>query len=84
MPSYMTGDRIVGGQAAPKAIPYQVSFRSCQSGGCHFCGGTILDEKTVMSAAHCFTKGQSTAGYYVMAGAIDRTDKSGQVSHKLQ
>ena len=80
----MTVDRIVGGQDAVSPIPWQVSVRVCKSGGCHFCGGTILDEKTVMSAAHCFTKGQSTAGYYVMAGAIDRTDTSGQVSHKLQ
>merc|ERR1711935_488075 len=55
IPSFMTGDRIVGGEAAASPIPWQVSVRQGQSGGGHFCGGTILDEKTVMCAAHCFT-----------------------------
>merc|ERR550539_2116256 len=77
-PSFMTGDRIVGGVAASSPIPWQVSVRQCQSGGCHFCGGTILDEKTVMCAAHCFTKGQSMSGYYVTAGVTNRNDGSGQ------
>merc|ERR550539_1097766 len=77
-PSFMTGDRIVGGVAASSPIPWQVSVRQCQSGGCHFCGGTILDEKTVMCAAHCFTKGQSMSGYYVTAGVTSRNDGSGQ------
>merc|ERR1711935_184278 len=45
IPSFMTGDRIVGGEAAASPIPWQVSVRQGQSGGGHFCGGTILDEK---------------------------------------
>merc|ERR1719266_1663903 len=77
MPSFMTGDRIVGGEDAAAPIPWQVSVRQCQSGGCHFCGGTILDSKTVMSAAHCFTTGQSMSGYYITAGVTNRHD-SGQ------
>merc|ERR1711884_711553 len=77
-PSFMIGDRIVGGEAAASPIPWQVSVRQCQSGGCHFCGGTILDEKTVMSAAHCFNKFQSMSGYYVTAGVTNRHDSSGQ------
>jgi len=77
-PSFMTGDRIVGGVAASSPIPWQVSVRQCQSGGCHFCGGTILDEKTVMCAAHCFTKGQSMSGYYIAAGITNRNDNNGQ------
>merc|ERR1719361_352784 len=67
MPSFMIGDRIVGGEAADSPIPWQVSVRQCQSGGCHFCGGTILDEKTVMCAAH-----------YITAGVTNRNDGSGQ------
>lgn len=74
----MSTDRIVGGQDAAAPIPWQVSVRQCQSGGCHFCGGTILDATTVMSAAHCFSNGQSMSGYYVMAGAVNRNDNSGQ------
>merc|ERR1712241_409666 len=77
-PSFMTGDRIVGGVAASSPIPWQVSVRNGQSGWGHFCGGTILDKKTVMCAAHCFTKGQSMSGYYIAAGITNRNDNSGQ------
>ena len=70
--------RIVGGQAAESPIGWQVSVRQCQQGFCHFCGGTILDETTVMSAAHCFTNGQSMSGFYVTAGVVNRNDNSGQ------
>merc|ERR1712156_776352 len=77
MPSFMTGDRIVGGEDAAAPIPWQVSVRNGQSGWGHFCGGTILDATTVMSAAHCFTTGQSMSGYYITAGVTNRHD-SGQ------
>ena len=70
--------RIVGGQTAEAPIGWQVSVRQCQQGFCHFCGGTILDETTVMSAAHCFTNGQSMSGFYVTAGVVNRNDNSGQ------
>ena len=41
--------------------------------------GTILDSKTVLSAAHCFnTIGQSMSGYYVTAGLVNKFDTSGQ------
>ena len=35
----------------------RIIYRQGQSGSKHFCGGTILDEKTIMCAAHCFTQG---------------------------
>merc|ERR1711936_990251 len=77
-PSFMTANRIVGGQAAESPIPWQVSVRQCTQGYCHFCGGTILDATTVMSAAHCFTTGQSMSGFFVTAGVRNRNDNSGQ------
>merc|ERR1711936_706498 len=77
-PSFMTANRIVGGQAAESPIGWQVSVRQCAQGYCHFCGGTILDATTVMSAAHCFTTGQSMSGFYVTAGVRNRNDNSGQ------
>merc|ERR1711935_1106367 len=76
-PNFMTGDRIVGGEAAASPIPWQVSVRQGTSGWGHFCGGTILDAKTVMCAAHCFDKDQSMSGYYVTAGVKDRKDNVG-------
>ena len=58
---------IVGGQIAPYPIPWQVSV---QIGGSHFCGGTILDTYTILSAAHCFDdNGSALEGYYIRAGS---------------
>ena len=56
VPSFMApdADRIIRGNTAPSPIPWQVSLRVFQSGANHFCGGTILDSRTVLSAAHCF------------------------------
>ena len=44
-------ERIVGGQEAPKAtFPFLVSL---QSSGYHFCGASLIDDVTVVTAAHC-------------------------------
>ena len=52
MPSFMTStERIVGGESAPSPIPWQVSL---QNNGFPFCGATVLDASTLLSAAHCF------------------------------
>ena len=58
---------IVGGQQAPSPIPWQVSV---QIGGFHFCGGTILDTYTILSAAHCFDDyGVTLDGLSIRAGS---------------
>ena len=75
----MKSNRIVGGQTALNPIPWQVSVRQCPSGQCHFCGGTILDAKTVLSAAHCFPQ-KIINGEYVAAGMIKRLDGLGWVN----
>uniref|UniRef100_A0AAG5DU14 Peptidase S1 domain-containing protein n=1 Tax=Anopheles atroparvus TaxID=41427 RepID=A0AAG5DU14_ANOAO len=44
--------RIVGGEdAAPNQFPYQASLRDANMG--HFCGGTIINNCYILSAAHC-------------------------------
>lgn len=46
-------DRIVGGYECPKnSVPYQVSLFT----GYNFCGGTLLSDEWVLSAAHCKAK----------------------------
>ncbi|KAJ8289818.1 hypothetical protein GJAV_G00005680 [Gymnothorax javanicus] len=43
-------DKIVGGyECAPHSQPWQVSLNS----GYHFCGGSLVSENWVVSAAHC-------------------------------
>jgi secreted trypsin-like serine protease len=81
MPSYMTSSsridpaEIVGGQDAPSPVPWQVSVRSWSS---HFCGATILDESTLLCAAHCFPGSSSTSGKTIRAGSTQRSN-GGQV-----
>ncbi|KAM6167316.1 cationic trypsin-3-like [Erethizon dorsatum] len=44
-------DKIVGGYTCQKnSLPYQVSLND----GSHFCGGSLLTEQWVLSAAHCY------------------------------
>ena len=65
---------IVGGENAPSPIPWQVSV---QSNNVHFCGATILDKMTLLSAASCFY-GNSTNGISIRAGSVYKSD-DGQV-----
>ena len=72
MPTFMqNADRIVGGEAAPSMIPWQVAMLS---GDTQFCGGTILDSCTILTAAHC---GINT-GHSIRAGSLDK-QSGGQV-----
>ena len=66
--------RVVGGKTAPAPITWQVvvlinnEFR---------CGGTILDEETILSAAHCFNPLSPVDDHdFIEAGIILRHSKS--------
>jgi trypsin len=58
---------IVGGVPAVAGdFPFIVSL---QKNGQHFCGGSLLDSTTVLTAAHC-ADGQTTSGLTVRAGTL--------------
>lgn len=61
---------IVGGVTASAGdFPFIVSV---QRSGSHYCGGTLLNANTVLTAAHCAV-GQSASSFTVRAGTLDRT-----------
>nr|ACO11732.1 Trypsin-1 [Caligus rogercresseyi] len=48
------GDKIVGGEVAePNQFPYQLSMRTGGLFSHHFCGASIYDENTAITAGHC-------------------------------
>ncbi|XP_025900258.1 trypsin II-P29 [Nothoprocta perdicaria] len=51
VPGDADDDKIVGGYNCPAhSVPYQVSLNS----GYHFCGGSLINNQWVLSAAHCY------------------------------
>ncbi|XP_076620357.1 transmembrane protease serine 9-like [Colletes latitarsis] len=67
--------QIVGGKDANAGqFPYQVSLRK---NGNHFCGGSILNNRYILTAAHC-VKGQSPSSITVHAGT-NRLSEAGTV-----
>ena len=86
MPNFMTETNrfdpaeIIGGKPAPSPIPWQVSVQTgdYQNGYFHFCGATILDKFTLISAAHCFDGEMETSSKVIRAGSTKKSS-GGQV-----
>ncbi|KAH8234306.1 hypothetical protein KR038_007248, partial [Drosophila bunnanda] len=67
--------RIIGGQfAAPGQFPHQVSL---QLKGRHHCGGSLISETMIVTAAHC-TMGQSPSQMMAIVGTNDLSAGNGQ------
>ncbi|EDW72057.1 uncharacterized protein Dwil_GK19007 [Drosophila willistoni] len=63
--------RIVGGTlAAITTFPWQVSL---QNSGKHFCGGSIISNTIIVTAAHCFKDIKSASTLQVRAGSSYRS-----------
>ena len=61
---------IVGGQLAPSPIPWQAAIHR---GDSFICGATILDAFSALSAAHCFNGKNSSDGFSIRAGSIEKS-----------
>lgn len=70
--------RIVGGKpAAMGQFPYQVLLYIKTDDGTHLCGGTIIAQQYVLTAAHCVSDAKAS-GIEVLAGNINRSVSRGQ------
>ena len=84
VPSWMSGRatsaRIVGGNKAPSPIPWQVHvhIKSSDKENPHGCGGTIIDEKTIISAAHCYYPLSKNTIQFIEAGITKDLSENGQ------
>jgi secreted trypsin-like serine protease len=76
-------DAIVGGNNTTITNhPWQISLQS--NSGFHFCGGSILDESWILTAAHCVS-GSSASSMRVVAGVTRVSQSSsGQVRSVAQ
>ena len=53
--------RVVGGEiVVPNSIPFQAGLLMAFAGGTGLCGGSIINARNVLSAAHCFGASTST------------------------
>lgn len=69
-------NRIVGGQDAVRGqFPYSISIRDYITKA-HFCGGAIISDQHILTAAHCLQGNLSKAqNVYVVVGALHRDDE---------
>lgn len=60
-------NRIVGGKdASDGAWPWQVDVQTASAG--HICGGSIITQSWILSAAHCFPNPSDVGSYIIYAG----------------
>ncbi|XP_049861985.1 trypsin alpha-3-like [Schistocerca gregaria] len=63
--SYQVSHIVGGTNVSIQQVPWQVSV---QTGGSHFCGGSIISKSWVLTAAHCISMSK---GYMILAGTAN-------------
>ena len=79
----LSQDRVINGEDAVRgSYPYQVSLQFGLGSWQHTCGGSILSNKAILTAAHCVDSYPFTFFYRVVAGDHDlyKSEGSEQVS----
>merc|ERR1712137_747561 len=84
-----TNNRIVNGETAYHGqFPWQISLRyGIFSSKSHICGGSIIDEQWILTAAHCFGNSRNPDYYQVRVGSQDQTSggsEEGAVVHDVE
>ncbi|XP_023031140.2 trypsin [Drosophila willistoni] len=84
---YIIHPKVVGGYPVTiEEIPYQVSirYREIHEGSGHVCGGSVISQRAVLSAAHCFViKTQESVRYreanlYIVVAGGDQINQADQ------
>lgn len=77
--AFVGANKIVGGFVAEQnSIPYQVAvFLKIKPKGVLLCGGSILNRKTILTAAHCLIKSDMAL---IIFGAHDLTSNDIEVN----
>nr|XP_012420186.1 PREDICTED: serine protease 38 [Odobenus rosmarus divergens] len=65
---YIQGKIVGGMDALERKWPWQVSVHYR---GFHICGGTIIHEYWILSAAHCFDRDKNTEAFDIYVGLVD-------------
>ncbi|KAK2725792.1 hypothetical protein QYM36_000320, partial [Artemia franciscana] len=77
-------EKIVGGvEAAQGEFPFLVSIQSIYDGTpSHFCGGTLVNETWILTAAHC-AKGHDPSDLQIVGGELDLLNHSSHEQIRL-